>query len=33
MAVVEAMAAGAVPVVYWAGGHKEIVRRGRNGAS
>jgi len=31
MAVVEAMAAGAVPVVYWAGGHKEIVRCGEDG--
>jgi len=31
IAVVEAMAAGAVPVVYWAGGHREIVRRGKSG--
>lgn len=31
MAVVEGMAAGVVPVVYWAGGHKEIVRRGESG--
>lgn len=29
--VVEAMAAGAVPIVYSAGGHKEIVADGENG--
>jgi glycosyltransferase involved in cell wall biosynthesis len=29
--VVEAMAAGAIPVVYNAGGHKEIVKNGENG--
>lgn len=31
MTVVEAMAAGAVPIVYNAGGHKEIIRDGVNG--
>lgn len=31
MTVVEAMAAGAVPVIYNAGGHKEIVKDGVNG--
>jgi glycosyltransferase involved in cell wall biosynthesis len=29
--VVEAMAAGAVPIVYNAGGHREIVKSGENG--
>lgn len=29
--VVEAMAAGAVPVIYSAGGHKEIIKNGENG--
>lgn len=29
--VVEAMAAGAVPIVYNAGGHREIVKNGENG--
>ena len=29
--VVEAMAGGAIPVVYNAGGHKEIIDDGRNG--
>ncbi len=29
--VVEAMAAGAIPVVYNAGGHREIVEHGKNG--
>jgi glycosyltransferase involved in cell wall biosynthesis len=29
--VVEAMSAGAVPVVYNAGGHKEIIKNGENG--
>ncbi len=29
--VVEAMAAGAVPLVFAAGGHKEVVKEGRNG--
>ena len=31
MTVVESMAAGAVPVVYKAGGHKEIVEDGVDG--
>lgn len=31
MTVVEAMAGGAVPVVYNAGGHKEIIEDGKNG--
>jgi len=29
--VVEAMAAGCVPVVFFAGGHKEIIEEGKNG--
>jgi glycosyltransferase involved in cell wall biosynthesis len=29
--VVEAMAAGAIPIVYSAGGYKEIVEQGENG--
>jgi glycosyltransferase involved in cell wall biosynthesis len=32
MTVVEAMSAGAVPVVYGAGGHNEIVQDGINGS-
>lgn len=31
MTVVEAMAAGAIPVVYKAGGHKEVINDGENG--
>jgi len=31
MTVVEAMAAGAIPLLYDAGGHKEIVKDGENG--
>jgi glycosyltransferase involved in cell wall biosynthesis len=31
ISVVEAMAAGAIPIVYGAGGYKEIVRDGKNG--
>lgn len=31
MSVVEAMRAGAVPIVYNAGGHKEIIKDGSNG--
>ncbi len=31
ISVVEAMAGGAVPIVYNAGGHKEIVQDGKNG--
>ena len=29
--LVEAMAGGAVPIAYWAGGHKEIIADGDNG--
>lgn len=31
MTVVEAMAAGAIPFVFDAGGHREIIEKGRNG--
>jgi glycosyltransferase involved in cell wall biosynthesis len=31
MSVVEAMAGGAVPIVFAAGGHKEIIKEGENG--